>query len=149
MSEPEDRKSMDDVLASIRQIVRSEKEPGQDDAPEIFDADAAEGPAVTVEEDVPLALTSAMRMDEASAADAETQAESSAVPPIPASDIEQTAGLRDLVRDVLLEELAGPKGSDIIRSVLKDELVSGETGVNMSTNVLALIQSEVSKAMKS
>jgi hypothetical protein len=141
---------MDDVLASIRRIVRSEKTPEQEEAPEVFDADAVEGPGVSVEEDVPLELTSEMRMDQ------ELQS-SSSVPegthdpipgPVPAGGVENTAGLRDLVREIVLEELAGTKGSELIRSVLKDELVSGESGANMSKNVLALIQSEVGKAMK-
>ena len=152
MSETEERKSMDDVLASIRRIVRSEKEPEPVAVP-----DAQERPVSApdpVEEDAPLALTPEMMMgdaevEEASAAPAadvaDTQTPAPAVAPAATVD---PAILRDMVREVVLEQLAGDQAGDLVRNVIRDELMNGEIGANISQNVMALIQSEIAKVGK-
>ncbi len=138
MSDRESKKSMDDVLASIRRIVRAEKQP---ETPGATDGEVG----------VPLALTQAMRMS------AEEEAEASlgeqlasdfvTTPPIdgPPSD---GGSIRETIREVLLEELAGDAGEALVRKIIRDEMTAGETGGNISRNVLRLIRSEIDKAMK-
>ncbi len=148
MSDPEDRKSMDDVLASIRRIVRSEKDPVEQ-ASEVFDADSQ--PSEPPVADQPLALTPDMRSD-----DSPSGADDSAAPVTAAAAVATAvgaaaspsgdqAGLQDMIRGVVMEVLSGDQAGELIRSVLKDELVNGETGGNISQNVMALIQAEVGK----
>ena len=62
-------------------------------------------------------------------------------------EIDPTA-IRDMVREAVMEQLSGPEGDNLIRNVIRDELTKGDTGSNISTNVLKLIQSEIGKAMK-
>lgn len=168
MSDTESRKSMDDVLASIRRIVRSEKEPAEADvASEVADL-ATDAAAETMDAaDAPLELTPDMRLDDApetSTPDhmsvppainpamdpppsSETQMESSTVPggtAVATSDDE----IREIVRAVLLEELKGDAFADIVRSILRDELYTGETGSNISQNVMTLIETEIAKASR-
>ena len=173
MSESETRKSMDDVLASIRRIVRSEKEPEEaiqqpeedaaaamaapEPAPEPEPVATPEPLAGTAADsaEAPLALTPEMRMDQDGEDDGAVANEtmeapvtqdpepSVAEPLAPNSD----GKLRAMVREVLREEMASEEVSDFVRSVIRDELVNGEIGSNISQNVMALIQSEVSKAL--
>lgn len=64
MTETDSRKSMDDVLASIRRIVRAERETTDDRPGETSVVDAKdEKPAVSGEVDAPLALTPDMMRD--------------------------------------------------------------------------------------
>lgn len=155
MSETEERKSMDDVLASIRRIVRSEKEPEPVAAPDSMERPmSAPEPS---EGDAPLALTPEMLMGDAESAEsavadavtdtvAAATADVAPAAPAPSLDPEQ---LRDMVRDVVREELAGDQASEFVRSVIRDELMNGEIGSNISQNVMALIQSEIAKVSKS
>lgn len=251
MSNEEDRKSMDDVLASIRRIVRSEKEPeapvgppsdvagSQPESP-VTPADAAQSAAPqddaapnvgepmaapqtehmpgTADEtgtaaepetppsdpayepgreptlvpsagltpgtepasaahpqddpvDAPLALTSDMRLDEAEASEGSTlsqamdaaASDARSMPDAPVPDAGLAVGsvaaaassvlggdaeaLKDMVRTVIREELtSSDTAGEAIRSIIRDELMTGEIGQNISQNVLALIQAEVSKA---
>ncbi len=56
--------------------------------------------------------------------------------------------IREMVLDVLREELAaGGSGAEAIKGIIRDELMAGEIGQNISQNVMTLIQSEVSKAL--
>jgi len=132
MSDGETKKSMDDVLASIRRIVRAEKQP---------EAEAAVGGGVMVGGgDGPLALTPDMRMGEA-AADFVTTPPAGARP-----DGENS--IRAMVRQVMLEELARGEVEEMVRKIIRDELTAGEIGGNISRNVLRLIRSEIDKAGK-
>lgn len=147
MSE-DDRKSMDDVLASIRRIVRTERQ----------DVDAGEGGREGLVQDTdaeePLILTPEMRIDlgdgpgvgpgdngfEAGTADA--------VPVAAAPDREALrALLREVLQDELGEALADGRAAEAVRGIVRDELVNGETGDNVSQNVLRLIRDEVRRAL--
>ncbi|MFK7941433.1 MAG: hypothetical protein AB8B85_00725, partial [Paracoccaceae bacterium] len=86
--------------------------------------------------EIPLELTRDMRLDE-------EENEATVTPA--AIDPDQ---LRGMVRDVVLEQLESDQASDLIRNVLKEELMNGEIGANMSQNVMSLIQAEVAKALK-
>lgn len=218
MSGEDDRKSMDDVLASIRRIVRAEKDPNAEPAADATSAAPEEAPkadpepssptvspqepastdpapelAPVPEESAPLALTSEMRRDDAlpddGAADTADADEAAAdMPdaepgPPPQSAPTDNAGaalvgagaaaaamagssmtddrvsdigslpidrsdIREIVLDVLREEMAtGGSASDAIRGIIRDELMAGEIGQNISQNVMTLIQSEVTKAL--
>ncbi len=157
MSETETRKSMDDVLASIRRIVRAERDPEAEDVtPATVDGDAEAG-------DMPLELTPDMMSEaEAAAAKGGSPAEfvsapeplddnvfappppaAAAAPAVQALDEDQ---IRDLVHEVVREELANGEGADLVREIIKAELTTGEIGGNISRNVLRLIRSEVAKA---
>lgn len=164
MSDTENRKSMDDVLASIRRIVRAEKDPETlQDAQVIQETAKTMEPAVAeiVEESVPLELTPDMRMspeepeEAASSADVVEPVEPVApvamdvpsdVPSEEAAEFDPDM-IRDMVRDVVMEQLAGADGDKLIRDVIRNELTAGEIGANISKNVLRLIQSEVGKAL--
>ena len=151
MSDSETRKSMDDVLASIRKIVRAERDPDADDAVVADRSASGQG-------DSPLELTPAMMSEaEEAAAAAGSAAEFVhapeplndnvfAPPPpaaVPALDEDQ---IRDLVREVLREELEAGNGAEMVREIIKAELTTGEIGGNISRNVLRLIRSEVAKS---
>ena len=202
MSDQDDRKSMDDVLASIRRIVRAEKEPDAEDtagaasspaesapeeAPEAVQPapvqssppppapeapvetppEATAAPTPATEEGEPLALTPDMRRDDADPGElppvetgpsdnaAAALAGSAAAIVATATDAEEPApmgidrsDIREMVLDVLREELAaGGSGAEAIKGIIRDELMAGEIGQNISQNVMTLIQSEVSKAL--
>ena len=149
---------MDDVLASIRRIVRAEKDP--EAAGDISETSAGgySGADAGADEDMPLELTPDMRTD------AEAAAESAASDPAPApasapADAPEMAAsaaaaldpdaLKTMVRDAVMEQLSGDQGAELVRNILRDELMSGEIGNNMSQNVMRLIQAEVSKAIGS
>ena len=154
MSNNETRKSMDDVLASIRRIVRSER------APRAEDAETADEVDDTGE--APLALTPEMMSDEdedeapPSAArvadfvnpperpeDVEPMPRTPTLTPVPESS---DAEIRDIVREVILEELSDGDAAGLVRDIIKAELTTGEIGANISRNVLRLIKSEIGKA---
>lgn len=161
MSDSDNRKSMDDVLASIRRIVRSEKEPVSESAPTATDvgtaAETDEGAA-----DAPLELTPSMRMDDyvedqdaPVKEDQDEPVEDATIvqpdPPemadVPAAPAISTDEIRTMVREVVLEQLSGDDAGRLVRDIIKDELVNGEIGSNISNNVMALIQSEIAKAV--
>ena len=147
---------MDDVLASIRRIVRSERQP------DIEDAETAEDAEIAGEGDSPLALTPEMMSDEED--DAEESRTGGAVsfvsaPESPADDGHATAApaaaavpgpsdaqIRQIVREVIREELTGGDAAGLVREIIKAELTTGEIGANISRNVLRLIRSEVAKS---
>lgn len=156
---------MDDVLASIRRIVRAEKEPATsaetvDVSPETPPTPAPDGAPATEME--PLALTPDMRLEvEAEAAEAQSLRLQPVPPVVPAAEVPvpeaptETAPLapsadelRDLVRAVVQEELKSNAVDGLVRDIIRNELTQGEIGSNISQNVLRLIQSEISKAMK-
>ena len=150
---------MDDVLASIRRIVRAEKDP--EAAGDISETSAGgySGADAGADEDMPLELTPDMRTD------AEAAAESAASDPAPAAPASAPAdapemaasaaaaldpdAVKAMVRDAVIEQLSGDQGAELVRNILRDELMSGEIGNNMSQNVMRLIQAEVSKAIGS
>lgn len=145
MSSSENRKSMDDVLASIRRIVRAEKDPESAREP-AGTAEAArpaqrQEPAFT-EPEVPLALTPDMRMDE------DGDPEEAGSPPPPAAAAPDREELTRMIREVLREELEGGGAEDMVRDIIRDELTTGEIGDNISQNVLRLIRDEVAKALE-
>ncbi|MEM1299539.1 MAG: hypothetical protein AAGH68_09695 [Pseudomonadota bacterium] len=153
MSDTDERKSMDDVLASIRRIVRSEKDP----EPAVAVPEAEERPVMGPAEggeDVPLELTAEMRTDEAPETTAASPVMDTAVGAMagaaaaaaPSLDMDQ---IKDMVRQVVMEQLSGEQGGALVKNILREELMSGEIGSNMSQNVMALIQAEVGKALKS
>ena len=140
----DNRKSMDDVLASIRRIVRAEKSPEDADTVDDFD-DGGPMPQEVLagDMDAPLELTPDMRMSDENAispADA-------VVPPRMEPDMDEEQ-IKSLIREVVSEEIANGDMNGIVRDVIRDELTAGEIGGNISRNVLALVQSEVSKALK-
>ncbi len=134
-----DRKSMDDVLASIRRIVRSDRpDPGSD----AFD-DAAAGSS-----DEPLLLTPDMRTDgggEAGAAPLGDYAEAAAASPEAEGPPPAPDPLHAMIRAVLIEELGGETARDAVRAIIRDELVNGEIGGNLSQNVVRLVRDEVTR----
>ena len=153
MNDTESRKSMDDVLASIRKIVRAEKAPEHPEnvaqtPPEPIESDAF---PPTAEDSTPLSLTPDMMMDRGaeSASTEENSQVSEAIEqnaePVPSMNDDS---LREIVRDVVLEQLKGSDADELIRNVIRQELTTGEIGGNISKNVLRLIQNEVGKVLK-
>ena len=165
-TEEDARKSMDDVLASIRRIVRAERE-GTDDGP--VDADVI--PDSDPDGDVPLALTPDMMSEAERAGDAAAAPPAAAKKtgeptdrtvdvarfvkaPEPPDDLVPAAAapgldedqIRDLIREVVAEELKNGAAEGLVREIIKAELTTGEIGANISRNVLRLIRSEVAKA---
>jgi hypothetical protein len=145
-----DRKSMDDVLASIRRIVRAEKESGVASAsgngPQ-EDADRDAGRRVEAEE--PLVLTSEMRTDGGgppAPARPELGAEAAEASDLP--EAPDREALRATLRELLREELSGGPAEEAVRGVIRDELTKGQVGRNISQNVLRLIREEVAKAVQ-
>ena len=163
MSDTENRKSMDDVLASIRRIVRAEKDPdgvqNVDGVTETSDHETAPATpdkvvAAPVDDSAPLALTPDMRMGSDAPIVDTVETAPAATPSEFTSDVTTSAyaapepdAIRQIVREVVLEQLGGNDADMLIRNVIRDELVSGDIGSNISQNVLRLIQTEVSKAM--
>ncbi len=164
MSDTENRKSMDDVLASIRRIVRAEKDPETlQDAQVIQETAMTMEPAVAevVEESVPLELTPDMRMSPEEPEEATSSVD--VVEPVePVAPVAMDAPsevpseeavefdpdmIRDMVREVVMEQMAGADADKLMRDVIRNELTAGEIGANISKNVLRLIQSEVGKAL--
>ena len=141
MNATDNRKSMDDVLASIRRIVRAEKDP------DMAETGTGEGQPHRAWDDEPLPLTPDMRTDgdavqpEAIAHPAEAGA------PGAVSSVPDRQVLKELVREVLLEELSRDRAGQAVREIIRDELVNGEVGGNISQNVLRLIRSEIDKAL--
>ena len=151
-----DDKSMDDVLASIRRIVRAEKESGVATATgeEPFD-EAGRRSA----DEAPLMLTPEMRADGGSA-----HAQAPARPELAADTAEASGGnepldrdalraavrevLAELLPEVLREELSGGSAAEAVRGTVRDELTNGQVGRNISQNVLRLIRDEVAKAVQ-
>ncbi|MEM9061014.1 MAG: hypothetical protein AAGD13_11190 [Pseudomonadota bacterium] len=164
MSDTENRKSMDDVLASIRRIVRAEKDPaGADTAEEVVPSAPETPPTQPADASEPLALTPEMRMAPGAA---ETDAPAEDAMPLGAAmgavdaaesavsdatsavaDALDPAQIKEMVREVVMEQLGGADAGELIRNVIRDELTTGEIGGNISQNVLRLIQSEVGKAL--
>lgn len=143
MSDIDNRKSMDDVLASIRRIVRSEKEPEDvSDADVTATTTGTEAQDNTDDGDMPLELTPDMRMDPD-----QTDTAADASPSTEIDEMPSEETLKSMIRDVLVEEMAGDQMGDYVRSVIRDELVNGEIGSNISQNVMTLIQTEVASAM--
>lgn len=147
MSNGTDRKSMDDVLASIRRIVRAEKEPGAEPATRERSHAAAGGGGG----DEPLALTPDMRSDrevepEAISRPAGTGGFNASIAESPATPDRET--LRALVREILVEELTKGEAQGAVRGIIRDELMQGDIGSNISQNVLNLIQAEIAKALE-
>ncbi|MEL7471394.1 MAG: hypothetical protein AAFN27_23295 [Pseudomonadota bacterium] len=158
MSDTDNRKSMDDVLASIRRIVRAEKDPVSTQDPDPVAETGFETPPEPETEAIePLALTPEMRMtpdvnapDAASELDetpleSTTAAVADVVPSV--TDALDPDQIREMVREVVMEQLGGADAGEMIRSVIRDELTTGEIGGNISQNVMRLIQAEVGKAL--
>jgi hypothetical protein len=143
-----DDKSMDDVLASIRRIVRTEKESGVVTPP---GDEPHEETGRRFEDEEPLILTPEMRIGAATAYEP-------ARPELAADAAEASGGndpldrdalraaLRELLPDLLREELSGGPSEEAVRGIVRDELTGGQIGRNISQNVLRLIRNEVAKA---
>jgi hypothetical protein len=150
-----DRKSMDDVLASIRRIVRAEKEGAVASV-------SGEGPHEDIgaasDGEEPLVLTPEMRTDAGAGAagtgapTAERAADMSEATYMPGAAPEEAVhdreALRAMLRELLREELSGGAAEESVRGILRDELTSGEIGSNISQNVLRMIRAEVAKALR-
>lgn len=146
---------MDDVLASIRRIVRAEKDPDSvQDAQTLPTETTAPPPEPeAAEEGAPLALTPDMLMAEETAA---AMAEPVSDVVEAAETIQETASdamaidpdmVRDMVRETVMEQLNGPDADALIRKVIRDELVTGDVGSNISKNVLRLIRTEIESSL--
>jgi hypothetical protein len=146
---------MDDVLASIRRIVRTEKRVEDAEVVVPIDERRGDGPGWEGEGEDTLLLTPEMRTDSgahepaagAGARPTELAAdmsEASAGEPAPLPDRE---ALRAMLREVLREEMDGGLAEGLVREIIRDELVHGEIGGNISQNVLRLIRDEVAKAV--
>lgn len=140
-----ERKSMDDVLASIRRIVRAEKEGA-------MATESAEGPGQMssgrTDAEPPMVLTPEMRTDldaEGGGAAGRHAAGPSGAASAIAADRE---ALRGMLRDLLHDELSGGAADAAVRGIIRDELTSGEVGNNISQNVLRAIRAEVAKALQ-
>lgn len=191
MAENDSGKSMDDVLASIRRIVRAERDA---DGPGSEEAQVVAGGQDGDEGDAPLALTPDMMSDAESpggpapvpappphdpgpsAADAPPPVDVFGDPVGEAADLRPRAAelapfvnapdpidaepeapapaapaidedtLREMVREVIREELAAGQAEGMVREIIRSELTTGEIGANISRNVLRLVRSEVAKA---
>ena len=146
---------MDDVLASIRKIVRAEKDP--ESVQEAQTVPSETSPVSTgagmPEEAAPLELTPDMLMSDDGAAPSE---EVSMEAPEVYENMQESAGdamvvdpevIRRMVREVVMEQLNGPDADSLIRGVIRQELTTGDVGANISKNVLRLIRTEVSNAL--
>ena len=136
-----DRKSMDDVLASIRRIVRADKEGA-------MASTSGNGPndesRRRPDAEEPLLLTPEMRAEAAGSGTGEVVRGAAAGPGAAMPDRD---ALRAIVRELLLEELSGGAAEDAVRRIIRDELTSGQIGNNISQNVLRTIRAEVTKAL--
>ena len=175
MTENDPRKSMDDVLASIRKIVKAEREAGGAEPVE---------EAVPFDGDAPLALTVDMMSSQSQpdpvhdvleapvggdeAGDARPRAADiatyvSAPDPIEAAPVElapepvpqpaptpalDADSLRALVREVIREELSSGEAEGLVRQIITTELTTGAVGANISRNVLRLIRNEIAKSQE-
>lgn len=166
----EKSQSMDDVLASIRRIVRAEREideEGADDAVVVQDDGDDE-----VVGDAPLALTPEMMSEDEEDEEMFRRPDPPSEEPDPGSRSAELASfvrapapldeednapaststgmdadeVRNVVRDVIREELAGGNAEGLVRDIIKAELTTGDIGANISKNVLRLIKSEIAKA---
>ena len=156
MSDGKGQDSMDDVLASIRKIVRSENKAEAAPAPEdgVVDAPLDLTPEMRLDAEAPLALTPDMQTSPAEAsAVVDTEQTDAVVDMVPGTSLSppdmSDAGLKTLVREIVMEQLSGEDAANLIRDVLREELVQGETGANISQNVMDLIRSEVAANIKS
>ena len=141
----DNRKSMDDVLASIRRIVRAEKRPEEAETVEDVEDDGPMPQEMRPDDtDTPLELTPDMRMSESAGV---TPADAVVAPAseVPAMDDDT---IKAMIREVVSDEIANGDMNGLVRDIIRDELTTGEVGGNISRNVLALIQSEVAKAIK-
>lgn len=134
---PTDPQSLDDVLASIRRIVRSDeasptgaaRRPGPPDGSAEMNHAADDGAT--------LMLTPDMRVDVA------PQAAMAG----PAGAVDREA-VRLMVREVLVEELTGGDSVGLVREIIRDELMNGEIGGVVSQNVLELVRAEIVRAFE-
>ena len=158
-----DDKSMDDVLASIRRIVRAEKESGVATATGEEPFDEAGRPSA---DEAPLMLTPEMRADTGSAHApgrpelAADTAEASGAGNESLDRVALGAAVREILPEILPEllpqllpellrgELTGGPAEQAVRGIIRDELTSGQVGRNISQNVLRLIRDEVAKAVQ-
>ena len=151
MSDTENRKSMDDVLASIRKIVRAEKDPeGVQDAQTTTQEPVAEPSyAPPADDSAPLSLTPDMMMDgeAAPAVDAVSEVVETVQETAGAAMAMDADSIRDMVREVVMEQLQGSDADELIRGVIRQELTTGDIGANISKNVLRLIRTEVGNAL--
>jgi len=143
------RKSMDDVLASIRRIVRAEKSPDDIETADELDDGPMPQEVIPGQEDAPLELTPDMRMVDAEGNSPADAAAAAVVPPRMDTPTMDDDHIKALIREVVSEDIANGDLNGIVRDVIRDEMTTGEIGGNISRNVLALIKSEVAKAIKS
>lgn len=148
MSNENERRSMDDVMASIRRIIRSERAAEPETEKESFATDAevvdevANEPAEKAE---PFSLTDDMRVEEEGSSQPETEPADTAPVPGPGSGGEITTAEPEAPEQpaVSLDESAI---EDMIRRVLREELM-GEIGQNISANVTRMIETEVTRRL--
>lgn len=159
MSNENERRSMDDVMASIRRIIRSERSAEPETTKESFASDAEvvdETAEVSPEANEPFSLTEDMRVEDSEAEAPKPEHDDAAsIPPTPevaepevpqATSVgEVTTAEPDMPQQnaVSLDESAI---EDMIRRVLREELM-GEIGQNISANVTRMIETEVTRRL--
>ncbi|MGF1502873.1 MAG: hypothetical protein ACFBSD_13755 [Paracoccaceae bacterium] len=157
------RRSMDDVLSSIRKIIGADRKDADfdDDIPMRL-GDPVEGPTKppAAGEADPISLTPNMRVDltklnedrAGAAAPAMGTGEAVVMHAVEggkdgedAVEMDEAA-LEDMIRRVVREEFAArdAEAEEKMRGVVRTELM-GETGQNISRNVQKMIQAEVAK----
>lgn len=173
MSRRSDHDSMDDVLASIRRIVRAETAPDPAESKvDIPPTEAAAGGGLVSEAEAPLGgpAPEAGHGEDMSdkavlAATPEQKPGGDAAPLLltpemradPAKGHETTAGaptgpatpapereiLRTLIAELVAAEMRSDAIRDVLRDIVRDELINGPLGENATRNVRAMIRAEI------
>lgn len=142
MTDNETPQSMDDVLASIRRIVRSEREEEPDEDVQESETPLELTPDMDGGASDGASLASFVSAPEHARESYDATVLATADPARPAIGEDR---IREIVREVVREELESGGGADLVRDILRAELTTGQTGANISRNVLRLIRSEISK----
>ncbi|HLS18902.1 MAG TPA: hypothetical protein VK090_03755 [Paracoccaceae bacterium] len=168
MSSRSDHDSMDDVLASIRRIVRAETaaEPAESkaDTPQT-EAEAGSGlvpegkssrgepaPEAGIGGDMSgtpaLAKTSGQEAGEDPAPllltpEMRADRASGRSPAGPATPAPEREILRMLIAEIVAAEMRGDAIRDVLRDIIRDELTNGPLGENATRNVRAMIRAEI------
>ncbi len=143
---------MDDVLASIRKIVRTEHPQYGSDRAGVDQIRYSDQPE-PADVDAPLELTPDMRVDDGSGETGTPPPDQGLADTAADPDPEVGSLTRDALRETIQEAVREILNSDeydaLIRSVLRDELLNGEIGQNVSENVVRLVKDEVGRTRTS
>lgn len=143
---------MDDVLASIRKIVRTEHPRYGSDQAGVDQIRYSNQPE-PAEVDAPLELTPDMRVDDGLGETGTPAPDHGLVDAV--ADPGQKVGsltrdaLRETIQEAVREILNSDEYDALIRSVVRDELLNGEIGQNVSENVVQLVKDEVGRTLTS